>query len=146
MPESSFNPGPFYLGRASRPLCLVAFLWICYTCSAFLLWTRYLIAWETFNYTPVALGAGLGLIMIWWGLDARRWFKGPMRSIDAVLRRRSRSCFTKLACVCTYNAMIDWKHNIPESSWIGRVGWSPDRFVRYRCQVNGDLSMRSRGF
>ncbi|PRQ26627.1 putative amino acid/polyamine transporter I, amino acid permease/ SLC12A domain-containing protein [Rosa chinensis] len=42
MAEENFKPGPFYLGRASRPVCLVAFLWICYTCSVFLLPVNYL--------------------------------------------------------------------------------------------------------
>ena len=82
MSEENFKPGPFYLGKARRPVCLVAFLWICYTCSVFLLPTLYPIAWDTFNYAPVALGVGLGLIMLWWLLDARKWFKGPVRNID----------------------------------------------------------------
>ncbi|KAK9162381.1 hypothetical protein Syun_003283 [Stephania yunnanensis] len=82
MEEKNFNAGPFYLGRARRPICLVAFLWICYTCSVFLLPTFYPIKWATFNYAPVALGIGLSLIMLWWVLDARRWFKGPVRNID----------------------------------------------------------------
>ncbi|XP_020554813.1 amino-acid permease BAT1 homolog isoform X2 [Sesamum indicum] len=82
MAEENFNAGPFYLGRARRPVCLVAFLWICYTCSVFLLPTYYPITWDTFNYAPVALGVGLGLIMLWWMVDARKWFKGPVRNID----------------------------------------------------------------
>lgn len=82
MKEENFKPGPFYLGRTSRPICLIAFLWICYTCSAFLLPTLYPIKWNTFNYAPVALGICLGVIMLWWVLDARRWFKGPVRNID----------------------------------------------------------------
>ncbi|KAG8660510.1 amino-acid permease BAT1 homolog isoform X2 [Manihot esculenta] len=82
MDEKNFKPGPFYLGRARRPICLVAFLWICYTCSAFLLPTSYPIRWKTFNYAPVALGVCLTLIMLWWALDARKWFKGPVRNID----------------------------------------------------------------
>ncbi|KAK7846104.1 amino-acid permease bat1 [Quercus suber] len=82
MAEKNFKPGPFYLGKARRPICLVAFLWICYTCSVFLLPTYYPITWNTFNYAPVALGVGLGLIMFWWMLDARKWFKGPVRNID----------------------------------------------------------------
>ncbi|PRQ49498.1 putative amino acid/polyamine transporter I [Rosa chinensis] len=82
MPEKKFNPGPFYLGNLSRPICLVAFLWICYTCSVFLLPTYYPISWSTFNYAPVALSVGLGLIMLWWVLDARKWFKGPVRNIE----------------------------------------------------------------
>ena len=82
MAEKNFKPGPFYLGKAGRPVCLVAFLWICYTCCVFLLPTFYPITWDTFNYAPVALGVGLGLIMLWWMLDARKWFKGPVRNID----------------------------------------------------------------
>ncbi|XAR55547.1 hypothetical protein NMG60_11035647 [Bertholletia excelsa] len=87
MAEDNFNPGPFYLGRARRPVCLVAFLWICYTCSAFLLPTLYPITWNTFNYAPVALGIVLALVMLWWVLDARRWFKGPVRNIDVEIDR-----------------------------------------------------------
>ncbi|CAN6567534.1 unnamed protein product [Malus baccata var. baccata] len=82
MPEKNFNAGPFYLGKARRPICLVAFLWICYTCSVFLLPTFYPITWNTFNYAPVALSVGLGLVMLWWMLDARKWFKGPVRNIE----------------------------------------------------------------
>ncbi|KAJ9128544.1 hypothetical protein P3X46_034894, partial [Hevea brasiliensis] len=82
MDQKNFKPGPLYLGRARRPICLVAFLWICYTCSAFLLPTIYPIRWKTFNYAPVAPGVCLSLIMLWWVLDARKWFKGLVRNID----------------------------------------------------------------
>jgi amino acid permease (GABA permease) len=81
MPKERFKPGPFYLGRASRPICLIAFLWICYTCSAFLLPTLYPVTWSTLNYAPIALGTALGSITLWWLVDARKWFKGPVRNI-----------------------------------------------------------------
>ncbi|PIA47619.1 hypothetical protein AQUCO_01400325v1 [Aquilegia coerulea] len=93
MNEKDFKPGPFYLGRARRPICLVAFLWICYTCSVFLLPTLYPIEWDTFNYSPVALGIGLSLVMLWWALDARHWFKGPVRNIGMENQRSSRVVF-----------------------------------------------------
>nr|CAD1836875.1 unnamed protein product [Ananas comosus var. bracteatus] len=83
MKEKNFKPGPFYLGKARRPICLVAFLWICYTCSVFLLPTYYPLKFNTFNYAPIALGVCLALIMLWWIVDARKWFKGPVRNIDA---------------------------------------------------------------
>ncbi|EPS63601.1 hypothetical protein M569_11182, partial [Genlisea aurea] len=79
--EKRFKHGPFYLGKASRPVCLVAFLWICYTCSAFLIPTYYPITLNTFNYAPVVLGVVLALVMLWWIVDARNWFKGPVRNI-----------------------------------------------------------------
>ncbi|GMY06667.1 amino-acid permease BAT1 homolog [Fagus crenata] len=81
MDEKNFRPGPFYLGRASRPVCLISFLYIFYTCSIFLLPTLYPLRWDTFNYAPVAVGLALALILLWWVLDARKWFKGPVRNI-----------------------------------------------------------------
>lgn len=77
----NFKRGPFHLGGASRWVCLVAFLWICYTCVVFLLPTLYPIKLETFNYAPVALGVVLFFVMGWWVVDARHWFKGPVREI-----------------------------------------------------------------
>jgi amino acid transporter len=82
--SEDFRPGPFNLGRASQGICLVAFLWICYTCVIFLLPTQYPIRLETFNYAPVVLGITLTIIMGWWTLDARHWFKGPVREIFSV--------------------------------------------------------------
>ena len=82
MEPSKFKPGPFFLGRFSRPVCLVAFLWICYTCAVFLLPTQYPIELKTFNYAPIALGIVLSLILLWWIVDARKWFKGPVRNVE----------------------------------------------------------------
>ncbi|KAK6257588.1 hypothetical protein QUC31_001047 [Theobroma cacao] len=90
MDEKNFRPGPFHLGRSRRPVCLVAFLGICYTCSAFLLPTLYPIRWTTFNYAPVALGIVLAMVMLWWILDARKWFKGPVRNIDTLMQNGGR--------------------------------------------------------
>ncbi|CAN0892246.1 Amino-acid permease BAT1 homolog [Linum grandiflorum] len=92
MDEKNFKPGPFYLGRARRPVCLVAFLWIGYTCSAFLLPTTYPIQLKNFNYSPIALAICLGLVMLWWVLDARKWFKGPVRNIEVVNDANGQPC------------------------------------------------------
>ncbi|KAJ8647352.1 hypothetical protein MRB53_000375 [Persea americana] len=83
MAEKNFKAGPFHLGKARRPICLVAFLWICYTCSVFLLPTVYPLKWDNFNYAPVGVGVCLAVVMLWWVLGARRWFKGPVRNFDA---------------------------------------------------------------
>ncbi|KAL3695805.1 hypothetical protein R1sor_009881 [Riccia sorocarpa] len=81
MLRKNFTPGPFHLGKASRAICAVAFLWICYSSSVFLLPTLYPLTLESFNYAPVALGVVLSFIMSWWILDARKWFSGPVRNI-----------------------------------------------------------------
>ncbi len=81
--KDKFHPGPFYLGNVgSRWVCAIAFLWICYTCSMFLLPTEYPITFSTFNYAPIALAIVLGAIMSWWAIDARHWFHGPVREIS----------------------------------------------------------------
>ncbi|CAM6032994.1 unnamed protein product [Sphagnum compactum] len=82
--KEKFHPGPFFLGTASRVVCAVAFLWICYTCVIFLLPTTYPIQFSTFNYAPIVLGIVLGAVMGWWIIDARHWFKGPVREIFGV--------------------------------------------------------------
>ncbi|KAJ6917087.1 amino-acid permease BAT1 [Populus alba x Populus x berolinensis] len=76
MDEKNFKAGPFYLGRARRPVCIIAFLWIWYTCSVFLLPTYYPLSWNTFNYAPVAIGVGLSLIMLWWILGRKEMVQG----------------------------------------------------------------------
>ncbi|KAL3695803.1 hypothetical protein R1sor_009879 [Riccia sorocarpa] len=81
MSEKNFTPGPFHLGKASRAVCMVAFLWICYSTSVFLLPTLYPLTLESFNYAPVALGVVLAFVMSWWILDARKWFSGPVKNI-----------------------------------------------------------------
>ncbi|KAH9549578.1 hypothetical protein CY35_10G027600 [Sphagnum magellanicum] len=81
--KDKFHPGPFYLGNVgSRWVCAIAFLWICYTCSMFLLPTVYPITFSTFNYAPIALAIVLGAVMSWWAIDARHWFQGPVREIS----------------------------------------------------------------
>uniref|UniRef100_A0A2C9VRA6 Uncharacterized protein n=1 Tax=Manihot esculenta TaxID=3983 RepID=A0A2C9VRA6_MANES len=37
---------------------------------------------DTFNYARVAVRIVLSLIMLWWVLDVRKWFKGPIRSVE----------------------------------------------------------------
>jgi hypothetical protein len=44
----------------------------------------YPIQFSTFNYAPIALGIVLGAVMGWWIIDARHWFKGPVREIFGV--------------------------------------------------------------
>uniref|UniRef100_A0A2N9IQQ5 Amino acid permease/ SLC12A domain-containing protein n=1 Tax=Fagus sylvatica TaxID=28930 RepID=A0A2N9IQQ5_FAGSY len=76
MDEKNFRPGPFYLGRASGPVCLISFLYIFYTCSIFLLPTLYPLRWDTFNYAPVAVGVALALNTALVGLGCKEMVQG----------------------------------------------------------------------
>ena len=75
--------GPFNLGIFSRPVALVAVLWIGFISIIFCLPTQNPVTSQTLNYTPVAVGiiavGALGSWVLW----ARRWFTGPIRQIEA---------------------------------------------------------------
>jgi amino acid transporter len=57
----------------------------------FLMWPAYrgglpgdeLFEWKFVNYSPIVTLAVLVGITVWWELSAKKWFKGPIRTIDA---------------------------------------------------------------
>ena len=78
----NFKKGPFNLRWASRPVALVACLWVAFLVIVFCLPELTPVDSQTLNYTPVAVG----IVALWafgsW-LWARRWFIGPIRQIEA---------------------------------------------------------------
>ena len=79
---SGFIHGPFNLKVASRPVALVACLWILFITIIFCLPQENPVNSQTLNYTPVCVG----IILLWclasWFLWARKWFVGPIRQIE----------------------------------------------------------------
>lgn len=79
----NFQRGPFNLGVASKPVGIVAVLWICFITIVFCLPAANPVTDQTLNYTSVAVG----IVGAWafgsWFLWARRWFTGPIRQIEA---------------------------------------------------------------
>ena len=79
---SNFAKGPFNLRFASRPIALVACLYIAFITIVFCLPELNPVNSQTLNYTPVAVG----IVAFWafgsWFLWARRWFTGPIRQIE----------------------------------------------------------------
>ena len=73
----AFEPGPWNLGRWSRPIGVVAVLWVAFITVLFMLPTASPVTRLTFNYTPVAVLAVLGFAGIWWLVSAHKWFTGP---------------------------------------------------------------------
>ncbi|SNR24758.1 amino acid permease [Blastococcus mobilis] len=73
----SFEAGPWNLGRWSRPIGIVAVVWVAFITVLFMLPQVSPVTAETFNYTPVAVLVVLGFAGIWWLVSARRWFTGP---------------------------------------------------------------------
>lgn len=78
-----FIHGPFNLKMFSRPVALIACLWIGFITIIFCLPALTPVDSQTLNYTPVAVG----IIGVWclasWGLWARKWFQGPIRQVEA---------------------------------------------------------------
>ena len=73
----SFQPGPWNLGRWSRPIGTVATIWVVFIAILFMLPQVTPINATTFNYAPVAVGVVLLFAGGWWVLSAKNWFKGP---------------------------------------------------------------------
>jgi amino acid transporter len=73
----NFVPGPWHLGRWSRPIGIIAVIWVAFITILFVLPTVTPITRDNFNYTIVAVGAVLVFSGGWWLLSARKWFVGP---------------------------------------------------------------------
>lgn len=80
---SNFRKGPFDLRAASKPVAVVAVLWISFISVVFCLPTANPVNKESLNYTAVAVGIVAAWALGSWALWARRWFVGPVRQIEA---------------------------------------------------------------
>ncbi|MGZ8623877.1 MAG: amino acid permease [Actinomycetota bacterium] len=76
----NFKPGPWSLGKWSRPVGIIAVTWVLFIC-VMLMMPQFcpcggkLIDW--LNYAPIAVAIVIGFAGIWWLVSARKWFKGP---------------------------------------------------------------------
>src|SRR3954467_9890170 len=73
----SFEPGPWTLGRWSRPIGTIAVIWVVFITILFMLPTASPISAANFNYTPIAVLVVVGFAGIWWLVSAKNWFTGP---------------------------------------------------------------------
>jgi len=72
-----FQRGPWHLGRWSRPIGIVAVVWVVFITILFMLPQASPVTAKNFNYTPIAVLVVLGFAGIWWLVSARKWFTGP---------------------------------------------------------------------
>jgi amino acid transporter len=79
----AFTLGPFHMGkRLTLVVGWISVLFVIALTVLFCLPTVYPITSQTLNYTPVALGSILVLVLTYWVLSARKWFKGPVRTLE----------------------------------------------------------------
>eukprot|EP00475_Leptophrys_vorax_P006764 TRINITY_DN14228_c0_g1_i1.p1 TRINITY_DN14228_c0_g1~~TRINITY_DN14228_c0_g1_i1.p1 ORF type:complete len:617 (+),score=42.75 TRINITY_DN14228_c0_g1_i1:337-2187(+) len=86
--EEHFTPGPFYMANyigvtGGKIVHFLSLVWILFTLAAFFLPTTFPITAENFNYAIVAIVVWMALFLLWWVIDARHWFKGPVRELDS---------------------------------------------------------------
>ncbi len=74
---NKFEEGPWTLGRWSRPIGIIATIWVIFIAILFMLPQAQPININTFNYTPVVFLIVLGGAALWWVVSAKNWFHGP---------------------------------------------------------------------
>ncbi|HKV29735.1 MAG TPA: amino acid permease [Candidatus Dormibacteraeota bacterium] len=73
-----FVRGPWHLGRWSKPVGVIATIWVAFITILFMLPQAFPPDLQkNFNYAPVAVAVVLLFAGGWWFLSARNWFKGP---------------------------------------------------------------------
>ncbi len=86
--SKDFVPGPWNLGRWSRPIGWIAVVWVAFISILFLLPQATPVTRDTFNYAPVVVIGSIVLLTIWWITSQRKVFKGPIvQGDEAALRR-----------------------------------------------------------
>jgi amino acid permease (GABA permease) len=78
----AFKPGPWNLGKWSKPVGTIAVVWVVFICIMLMMPQLSpgglgLKEIDALNYAPVAVGIVIGFAGLYWLLSARKWFKGP---------------------------------------------------------------------
>jgi amino acid transporter len=88
--SKDFKPGPWNLGRWSKPVGWVAVIWVVFISILFLLpqatpiTDKNGIIWANVNYAPIVVIGVMLLLTIWWLTSQRKVFKGPIIQGDEV--------------------------------------------------------------
>nr|GEW64154.1 amino-acid permease BAT1 homolog [Tanacetum cinerariifolium] len=79
--RKSFVPGPFNLGKYGIIIGWISVAWVATISVLFSLPVAYPITDQTLNYTPVAVGGLFIIVVSYWIVGARHWFKGPVTNV-----------------------------------------------------------------
>jgi amino acid transporter len=83
-PVKRFRPGPWHLGRFSRPLGAIAVAWwlLIVPALCFPAVKGEDLTLLTMNWTCLIYGGSMTLALTWYAVDARKWFKGPRINVE----------------------------------------------------------------
>lgn len=84
-----FEAGEWNLGNKYRWMSIIAIAEIVITCIYFIMpfepaaipWKENF-TWLAVNYAPILVGATLLFLWVWWHLSVKKWFTGPIKTID----------------------------------------------------------------
>ncbi|EMC93424.1 hypothetical protein BAUCODRAFT_133352 [Baudoinia panamericana UAMH 10762] len=85
-----FRPGPWNLGRLSIPIGAIASAFVALMVPILCLpsVTGSDLTVSTMNWTVVVYGGPMLVVLIWWFVDARKWFKGPKVNLEHLMHGR----------------------------------------------------------
>jgi hypothetical protein len=85
-----FRPGPWNLGRFSIPIGIVASAFVALMVPILCLpsVTGDNLTLDYMNWTALVYGGPMLLVLIWWVVDARKWFKGPKVNLEHLMHGR----------------------------------------------------------
>jgi len=83
--------GPWNLGRFSKPVGIVACAWVALIIPVlcFPAVRGSDLNSLTMNYTCLLYGGVMILALLWYAIDARKWFKGPKINVDHMIHRQA---------------------------------------------------------
>ncbi|KAF2110456.1 amino acid permease [Lophiotrema nucula] len=73
----TYVPGPFTLGKWSKPVRMVAVVWTVFTLPLLAFPHSAHVTARTFNWSPVFYCGVLALVVPWYLFRAHKWFEGP---------------------------------------------------------------------
>jgi len=85
-----FRPGPWNLGKFSIPIGCIASAFVALMIPILNLpaYSGSDLNASTMNWTCLVYGGPMFIVMIWWFVSARKWFKGPKVNLDHLMLGR----------------------------------------------------------
>lgn len=80
--RNKFKPGSFSLGKWYLPIGVIAVSWVTFIIVLLLFPVGQSVGAAGMNYSVVIIGAVFVFASISWIVSARKWFHGPVRTVD----------------------------------------------------------------
>ncbi|KAF5345128.1 hypothetical protein D9757_013873 [Collybiopsis confluens] len=81
--KDKITPGPFTLGRFSKPIGWIAVSWVSFITIMLLFPPGLKTTAQEMNYAVVMMGGVFIFASAWWMLSAKKWFHGPVTNVDS---------------------------------------------------------------